>query len=126
MRSTERIIRFGGVGIAATSIHYFFLYSLSLYSQNLSAVNVISFLIATGFSFVMQQRFTFRDRLRGKKLNGYALFSLILINSAINWLGGILALENLWLKPALPLLAAGANFCTYGIMVSRPFFHRMR
>jgi len=70
----------------------------------------------------MQQRFTFRDRLEGKTLNKLALILFFMINTALNWSGGVLANDTIWLKPLLPLLAAVVNFLTYWLMSSKPIF----
>ena len=61
------------VGVVATLIHYVVLESLFWFWQLLALANVAAFLIACAFSFTVQQRFTFRDRLQGKRLNCRAL-----------------------------------------------------
>ena len=122
IHTNERILRFGLIGIAATLIHLGVLYGLSLFITPLSLVNAVAFLIACGFSFNMQQRFTFRDRLQGKTLNKLALILFFMINTALNWSGGVMANETIWLKPLLPLLAAVVNFLTYWLMSSKPIF----
>lgn len=125
MNPLLRIARFGVIGGAATLIHYAILYGLSsIIYFSLSVINVCAFLVATGFSFTMQQRFTFRDRLGGKRLNGIALFIFLFINSGINWVGGLVAIDLIWFKSILPLLAAGVNFCTYWLISSSVAFRR--
>lgn len=119
-----RLLRFSVVGLMATLIHYVFLYGLSSLVLSLSIANVCAFLVATGFSFTVQQRFTFNDRLQGKRLNGYALFVFLFVNSGINWLGGSLAFQLIWMKPMLPLMAACVNFCAYWLISSHPRFRR--
>ena len=122
MNAVVRLARFAGVGVMATLIHYVVLESLFRIWQLLALANVAAFLIACAFSFTVQQRFTFRDRLQGKRLNHRALLLFFCLNAAINWAGGLAAVQFGWYRPLLPLLAAVVNFCSYWLMSSRPMF----
>jgi putative flippase GtrA len=105
----HRLARFGIVGIAATLVHATTLILLKmLFQLGNGPANLMGFVVSFAVSMYGQQRFTFKDRLQGKTLNGFGLFILFLINSlAALALGS--ATKGSWVV-LLPLLPAVINY----------------
>jgi putative flippase GtrA len=105
----HRLARFGIVGIAATLVHATTLILLkTLFQLGTGPANLLGFLVSFTVSMYGQQRFTFKDRLQGKTLNGFGICILFLIN-ALAALGLGSATKGNWLI-LLPLVPALINY----------------
>ncbi|MCP9842082.1 GtrA family protein [Synechococcus sp. J7-Johnson] len=119
MRPENRLCRFAVVGISSTFIHAVVLYIfLGMEFGWLS--NLAGFLSAFVFSFVMQQRFTFADKLAGKRLNSLAATSIFSINAVAASCLGILPQGSITFL--LPIVPAMINYILYSIMSTSRLF----
>ena len=117
----HRLARFGIVGIAATLVHATTLIFLkTLFQLGTGPANLLGFIVSFTVSMYGQQRFTFKDRLQGKTLNGFGLFILFLINAlAALWLGS--TTKGGWIV-LLPLLPAAINYVLLYIFSGSRYF----
>lgn len=107
--SAARLARFGSVGAVATLVHGGVLALLqSGLGRSGGEANLIGFLVAFVVSMSGQQRFTFQDRLQGRRLNSRGLLILLAINAAAAYGSGMIAVQG-WVL-LLPLLPALINF----------------
>lgn len=112
------------MGAVATLVHSGLLGTLQLaFDRPRQEANLIGFLVAFAVSMTGQQRFTFQDRLEGRRLNGLGLLILFLINAAAAfWLGMV---AKGWMVLVLPLLPALINYILlYAFSGSRTFTTR--
>jgi|GEM_PF-1919088 putative flippase GtrA len=108
-RLHQRLARFGAVGIVATAVHAATLAALKVGFQiSTGPANLAGFLVAFSVSMAGQQRFTFNDRLQGKRINLAGLAILFLINAVAALLLGHLAKAG-WVV-LLPVLPAVINY----------------
>ena len=71
----HRLARFGIVGIVATLVHATTLILLKMLLQlGNGPANLLGFVVSFAVSMYGQQRFTFKDRLQGKTLNGLCCY----------------------------------------------------
>ena len=123
MKLYIRILRFGLVGVFATVVHYGCLLVLAFYLP-LWLANSIAFTISFFVSFVLQQRYTFLDRLGSNYLNlnaGLLVFSLNVISAAI---AGLLIKGKYALL--LPLMPSVINYCLFYYLPSLKIFIRSK
>lgn len=107
--SGTRLARFGSVGVVATLVHSGVLALLQAgFDRPRGEANLMGFLVAFVVSMSGQQRFTFQDRLQGRRLNGLGLMILLAINAAAAYGLGMIADQG-WVV-VLPLLPALINF----------------
>lgn len=116
----HRLARFASVGVVATVVHSGVLALLISTGLSRSAANLFAFLVAFGVSISCQQRFSFRDRLAGQRLNSLGLLILFLINAAAAFGLGSLAQGPLVLL--LPLLPAAINYVLLHAFSGNPAF----
>ena len=117
----HRLARFGIVGIVATLVHATTLIILkTLYQLGTGPANLLGFVVSFTVSMYGQQRFTFKDRLQGKTLNGFGLFILFLIN-ALAALGLGSTTKGGWIV-LLPLLPAAINYLLLYIFSRSRYF----
>lgn len=123
MRPYRRVVRFCGVGVAATLIHAISLLILaSALGIRMHIANMLAFCIAFSASMHWQQRFTFADRLQGQRIRIWLLSVIFLTNVFLSLLLGSLALGS-WVI-ALPLVPAIANYCLLYLFSSRHYLSR--
>lgn len=119
--SAARLARFGSVGAVATLVHGGVLALLqSGLGRSGGEANLGGFLVAFAVSMAGQQRFTFQDRLQGKRLNALGLVILFLTNAAAAYTLGSLARGG-WVV-ALPLLPALINYVLLYLLCGHPRF----
>lgn len=102
--TNHRLSRFCSVGVVATLVHAGVL-SLLQAGLNLprSDANLMGFVVAFMVSMAGQQRYTFNDRLQGKRLNAPGLLILFLINATAAFgIGSVAKGGFLILLPVLP------------------------
>ncbi|MFZ9753147.1 MAG: GtrA family protein [Cyanobium sp.] len=104
----HRLARFGSVGVVATLVHASLLALLLGLQRSQGEANLIAFLAAFAVSMLGQQRYTFQDRLQGRRINSLGLLILFLINASAAFGLGSLARGGLLLL--LPLLPALINY----------------
>lgn len=102
--TNHRLSRFCSVGVIATLVHGGV---LSLLQAGLalprSDANLMAFVVAFVVSMAGQQRFSFNDRLQGKRLSANGLVILFLINAAAAFgLGSVAKGGFVILLPVLP------------------------
>lgn len=119
----KRLAVFSSVGFLATGIHAFALWMLLSLGYSLWISNALGFLCAFLVSFVLQQRFTFRDRLRGKALSSRAGSIIFIANLLLSLM---LAAAQTPLYFLLPLMPAVINFLMYYWLSGMPQFRRDR
>lgn len=115
----RRLILFSFVGLFATVVHASASWNLLRFGHPLWISNAVGFLCAFLVSFVLQQRFTFGDRLRGKTLSsrdGLAIFAINLFFSLI------FSTIRTPLSFLLPLMPAMVNFVMYYWLSGLPQF----
>lgn len=95
----------------STLTHYICLYLIIFLGASVWAANVLAFSIAFIVSFILQQRFTFSDRLQGKRLN--ALAALIIFAANIIAAGVLGLFADLEFSFLLPLAPAAINYSLY-------------
>ena len=122
MRLLSRIVRFSGVGLLSTFVHFLVLVCLLYLSLPVWLANLVAFSFAFIVSFLLQQNLTFVDRLGGAKMNLFAattLFSLNLVCAGI--LGQI---SGTRFALFLPLAPAMLNFTALYIMSGNSKFKK--
>jgi putative flippase GtrA len=119
--SRHRLARFGSVGVVATLVHASLLALLLLgLERSRGEANLIAFLAAFAVSMLGQQRYTFQDRLQGRRINSLGLLILFLINASAAFGLGSLARGGLLLL--LPLLPALINYVLLYVFSGNPRF----
>lgn len=119
--SGHRLARFGSVGVVATLVHSAILLLLQAgLGRSAGEANLAGFLVAFVVSMAGQQRFTFQDRLQGRRLNSLGLLILFLINAAAAFSLGSIARGG-WLV-MLPLLPAVINYLLLHLFSGHPRF----
>ena len=104
MKLFTRVCRFSLVGIISTVTHYGLLLFLALYLP-IWLANSVAFSISFMVSFVLQQRYTFFDRLGDNKLNLNAAIIVFIANIACAAIVGLFVSgKHLLLLPLLPAL----------------------
>ncbi|MCS5691570.1 GtrA family protein [Cyanobium sp. FGCU-6] len=100
----HRLSRFCSVGVIATLIHAGILSLLQAgFDLPRPDANLMAFVVAFVVSMAGQQRFTFNDRLRGKRLNANGLVILFLVNATAAFgLGSVARGGSVILLPVLP------------------------
>lgn len=108
----------------ATLVHFGVLTTLQVaFDRPRQEANLIGFLVAFAVSMTGQQRFTFQDRLEGRRLSGPGLLILFLINATAAFGLGMVAKG--WLVVILPILPALINYVLlYAFSGSRTFTAR--
>ena len=122
MRLISRVVRFSGVGLLSTFVHFFVLACLLYLSLPVWLANLVAFTFAFIASFLLQQNLTFADRLGGARMNLFAattLFSLNLVCAGV--LGQI---SGTRFALFLPLAPAILNFTALYIMSGNSMFRR--
>lgn len=105
----QRLARFGGVGVIATLVHSAVLILMQVgLGRSRAEANLVGFLVAFVVSMSGQQRFTFQDRLQGRRLNSLGLLILFAINAGAAYGLGLIAHDG-WVV-VLPLLPAVINY----------------
>lgn len=119
----HRLARFGGVGIVATMVHGCVLLLLkATFHVNTGIANLAGFLMAFGVSMYGQQRFSFQDRLQGKRLNSLGLAILFVVNLGSAWFLGTISRGG-WLV-LLPLVPAAINYALLYALTGNKLFKR--
>lgn len=117
----HRIARFGAVGIASTAVHAAILTTLKIGLQiGTGPANLVGFLAAFGVSMYGQQRFTFKDRLQGQRINNFGLSILFIMNAFAALLLGNLAKAG-WVV-MLPIMPAVINYLLLYTFSGSPLF----
>jgi putative flippase GtrA len=120
-----RIARFGVVGIISTAVHAAILTTLKIGFQiGTGPANLAGFLVAFGVSMYGQQRFTFKDRLQGQRINNLGLTILFLVNAIAALLLGYLAKAG-WVM-ILPILPAMINYLLLYVFTGSSIFRGRR
>jgi putative flippase GtrA len=105
----------------ATLVHASLLALLLLgLERSRGEANLIAFLAAFAVSMLGQQRYTFQDRLQGRRINSLGLLILFLINASAAFGLGSLARGGLLLL--LPLLPALINYVLLYVFSGNPRF----
>lgn len=117
-----RILRYGTVGIVSTIIHASSLLVFSQIPVGGGVANLISFVLAFGFSFKAQQFFVFKDRLGNQQLNQLAFFLIFGFNilSALV-LGGFLQGN---FRVLLPFAPAAINYLIFYVASGLSLFRK--
>ncbi len=119
----HRLARFGSVGLMATVVHASVLALLQAgFGRSRAEANLIGFLVAFAVSLIGQQRFTFNDRLQGRRLNSLGVLILFLINAAAAF--GLGQVVQGGFVVLLPLLPALINYCLLYIFSGSRIFTR--
>lgn len=116
----HRLVRFGSVGVLATLVHSAVLALLITLGSGRAEANLIGFLVAFAVSVSGQQRFTFNDRLQGKRLNAFGVLILFVVNAAAAFALGSKASGGLVVL--LPLLPALINYLLLHLLSGDPRF----
>jgi len=117
----QRLARFGSVGVVATLVHSGVLALLQAgLGRSRAEANLIGFLVAFVVSMSGQQRFTFQDRLQGRRLNSLGLLILFAINASAAYGLGLIARGG-WVV-VLPLLPALINYALLYLFCGHPRF----
>lgn len=98
------------------------LHALGLIQMPIYIANSVGFALGFLASFSLQQRYTFEDRLQGRRLNSKAGWTLFIINLVIASLAG--AIGGRRLITALPIMPAIVNYLAYYYMTGSRFFAR--
>jgi putative flippase GtrA len=109
--SFGKLIRFGAVGILNTLIDYaVFVFCFQIMEMGLLVANMVAFLVAVNFGYVMNKTWTFRDDSRGRV--AIARGVLFLASYAIGFLVGstVLWLASLYVDPRIAkIVSIGAS-----------------
>lgn len=108
-----RLIRFGIVGGSATALDAV-VYSLLLIKCPLNLAKLLSMLCSCTYSYILQKKWTFRDRGKGKKKIFLFIFSQIInitVNVKVNELAYSLLNQKVYAFIIATAVAMVVNYC---------------
>lgn len=124
MKLLQRLGRFSIVGLFSTAIHGLLLAALVFFTNVIWAANLLGFLGAFLFSFLVQQRISFDDLLNGRSLNRTAFLILLTTNSILAvGLGSLAGNTTVFLLPIVPAMV---NYTLFRFFSTSRFFTRLR
>ena len=110
----KQFLTYGGIGVINTAIHwgaFAVFYSWCMLSQ--SSSNLLGFLIAVTFSYVMNATFTFK-----KKQNIVGYIKMVIVMASISWGIGWCADQSAW-HPLLTLILSSGTSLVLGFLLSK-------
>ena len=106
------------IGVLNTTIHWVVFYIFYLLHLEQSFCNLLAFVCAASFSYILNSKYNFKIKLKRKK---YSYFLIIM--GMINYLIG-LSSENLELPPLFTLVISSFLSLFLGFIVSNFFIFR--
>ena len=123
-QTARQLVKFGFVGLSNTAIDFFVYLSLtriwSFWAKHFWLANVISFLVATTWSFFFNRHWTFKDSERGRLPSKYSKFVLVnLVGVGINTLILYLLVTYLGVYDIVAKAAAVAVVMFWGFFANK-------
>lgn len=115
----RQFLTYAAIGVINTAIHWGVFgcfYEFATFSQSLS--NLLGFLIAVTFSYVMNAKFTFQ---RQRNFAGYIKMTIIM--ACISWGIGWYADQSSW-YPLITLVLSSATSLALGFVLTKVFVFR--
>ena len=115
----RQFLTYAAIGVINTAIHWGVFgcfYEFATFSQSLS--NLLGFLIAVTFSYVMNAKFTFQ---RQRNFAGYIKMTTIM--ACISWGIGWCADQSSW-YPLITLVLSSATSLALGFVLTKVFVFR--
>ena len=108
--------RYASIGVLNTAVHWaVFFVAVYLFGLSQSVSNLCAFCIAVTFSFIMNAKFTFKQKATGKRYAAYVVFmgALSLVVGAVS--------DALHAEPIITLILFSAISLVAGFLYSRFF-----
>ena len=110
MKSLPKFISYSAIGVLNTALHWISFYILYAYNNAQAVSNGIAFLLAVTFSYMMNARFTFKDKPCLRKYVPYSL-GMAAISYGIG-----LAADHIGAFPLVTLVTSSAVSLAVGFL----------